>query len=205
MKKRIFLAVIMMVFLYSIAFADSEITFQGVSWLSDDAHALEMLIDSGFAREGISISQMTDDNPEYIVYNEFEFYTPDRIVELDDTAFCIDLQRVSKGKLAGHPVKTIKMSFAYDGVYKLISVKVDLINASYDELKTKLNSVYGDGEQTITDEGVESIIWKGANNTGVLLYTQSEGLDYTLMYGRLDAEEILSNCLKTDPDDVSGL
>ena len=57
----------------------------------------------------------------------------------------------------------------------------------------------------IEDESIESNLWRGDNNSAVALYTESDGFNYVLIYGRTDAEEILSNCSLYDPNDVSGL
>ena len=82
---------------------------------------------------------------------------------------------------------------------------VKLINADYESLKEKLVKKYGEGERLYDEEGLESFVWKGDNESCIVLFTKSEGIDYELVYGRLDAEEILANCLVSDPDDVSGL
>ena len=204
MKKKFSLFVAMIITFFSVAYADTEIIFLNIQWLSNEETVYNDLVEAGFVRSSVNMPDLLDDDPRFINSNS-GFYTPDIIVGVENYAFCMDLKQVIKGKIAGYPINNLKLSFAYDGLYQLLSVTVDLLGATFEDLKTKLTKVYGEGEQTITDEGIESVIWKGANNTGVLLYTQSEGLDYTLMYGRLDAEEILSSCMKTDPDDVTGL
>lgn len=65
-----------------------------------------------------------------------------------------------KGKIAGYPIKDLILTFAYDGEYKLIAVKVELIKGNYDDLKTKLTKVYGEGEHKETEEGIWSTVWK---------------------------------------------
>ena len=39
----------------------------------------------------------------------------------------VDLENSVKGRIAGCPVHNLEMSFAYDGEYKLISVKIELV------------------------------------------------------------------------------
>ena len=71
--------------------------------------------------------------------------------------------------------------------------------------KEKLVKRYGEGERLYDEEGLEAFVWKGNSEFCIVLFTKSEGIDYELVYGRLDAEEILANCLVSDPDDISGL
>ena len=136
--------------------------------------------------------------------HDTDLVSPDKATGADEVTLTIDI--AAKGKIAGYPVNDLILTFAYDGEYKLIAVRVELIKGDYDDLKAKLNKVYGEGEHKETEEGIWSTVWKGDNNSAVVLYTLNGGIDYTLMYGRLDAADILQNCLApADPDDVSGL
>ena len=113
---------------------------------------------------------------------------------------------VSEGIPLSVLLKSLNLTFAYDGKYKLIAVGLSLVNASYDDIKEKLIRIHGNGEVKIDEnEGIDLILWRGDNNSAILLYTLSDGMDYTLMYGRLDAEDIIMNCLEIDPDETSGL
>lgn len=205
MMKKLISILLATLFLFSFALAESEITFQTIPWLSDDVSTFQLLEEAGFVRNGVSSLIFKKDDPIYIVVDDMGFSSPDQVSGAEDVTFSVDLDCSVKGKIGGWPVKDLVLTFAYDGSYKLIAVKVDLINASYDDLRGKLNRVYGDGELTTTEEGIDSIVWKGENRSAVVLYTQSEGQNYTLIYGRLDAAEILSKCLETTNDDISGL
>ena len=51
-----------------------------------------------------------------------------------------------------------------------------------------------------------SYLWVGEDNSCVVLFNYGDEDNYELCYGRLDAADILSNCIvPTDPDDISGL
>ena len=193
------------ILLFGVAVAEREITFNNIPWLSDQLTVIQTLTEAGLVRDG-SGSAVSREDYAYIIVDDTEFASPDRVMGADEVTFANDLAGEVRGKIAGYPVKDIILTFAYDGEYKLIAVKVELIKGNYEDMNTKLTKVYGEGEHKETEEGIWSTVWKGDNNSAVLLYTQSEGFDYTLMYGRLDAAEILSNCLATpDPNDISGL
>lgn len=199
------LIVVMLLFSAAMAEYDSEITFQGVPWLSDDETVARSLIEAGFLRNGTKVD-LNHENVSYLLENEVGFFSPDRIYGADEVTFTTALEGSVKGKIAGYSVKDLIFTFAYDGEYKLIAVNVGLIGCEYTILKEKLTKIYGEAETVETEEGIISNVWKGLNNSAILLITYSEGLDYTLMYGRLDAADILSQCLAApDPDDVSGL
>ncbi len=203
--KKLIVILVAALFLFSSAFAENDITFQGIPWLADDTTTMRMLTEAGFIRDNTLLPHFSDKKPLYFIENEIGHTAPDRDMEFDNITYTIDLLKAVKGKIAGYPVDNLILTFAYNGTYQLIAVKIDLAHADYNDLKAKIKRVYGEGEQKITEEGIESNLWKGENNSAILLYSQSEGLDYTLMYGRLDATEILSDCLTLDPNDVSGL
>ena len=205
--KRITTLLICLFFLLNCAYADEkEICFQNIPWLTNEFDTMKSLEDIGYLRKGASSNwNLSKENNVYIVTDNEINYRPDLVMSNETVCFSTIIKEDIKGKIAGCPISDIILTFAYDGEYKLIAVKIDLINSNYNDIKKKIYNKYGEGEYNITTEGIESTIWKGADNSAILLYTDSNGLDYTLMYGRLDASEILSNCYKIDPDDVSGL
>lgn len=203
--KKLLLVLVVMALLASIAYAESEINFCGISWLENETNTINTLVKKGFIREGMTGIMFTDDNPTYPLVDETGFVSPDYVTGLEDVSFQIKLDKLAKGRIAGYPVKNISLSFAYDGEYHLIAAEVEFINATYEELLGKIASVYGDPAVNGTEEGITSNVWTGDNQSAIILYTQSEGLSFTLMYGRLDAKEILQNCLNYSSDDVSGL
>lgn len=202
-----FLLLTLTMFVFS-SFADSEkeITFWGVSWLSDDPKVLQMLKESGCIQTYSENYVLQKDQSSFLIEDSALAYRPDTNSEYEEVCFSISTDSFTRGRIAGYPIKNLILSFAYNGTCRLISVKVEMIGADYNQILDKLIQVYGDGQNNKNDEGISAIMWKGADNSAVLLYTESEGLDYTLMYGRLDAEEILKNCLApADSSDVSGL
>lgn len=201
--KKIFSVIVMLLLVICMTSAMAEVSFNGVEFLSTDDVVLNTLTGKGFAKAG-TISAFSNDKNTYLVTNEILGYQPTYVPGYQDVCYS---QTISgHGKIAGYPVKELSLAYAYDGEYKLISVKVDLLGADYTTLLEKLTKVYGAAEVMASEEeGIISNIWKNGE-TAVVLYTESEGLDYTLMYGRLDATDILSQCLATpDPDDVSCL
>lgn len=207
MKKAVaVLAIIsLLLFLSNFAYAETEISFQNIPWLSDDITTMNALKSIGILRDGTQILALSDEESVVIVENEMLNYQPKGLSEYKDYCYSISFHDYVKGKIADCPIKNIILTFAYNGEFELISVKVDLLNIDFVSLKEKLCRVYGEGDEKTLEEGIESIVWKGNNNSGVLLYTESEGYDYQLVYGRLDAEEILKKCTIMDKDDVSGL
>ena len=201
--RKLFCIVISILLMFSIASAEEEITFYNIPWLSNEATVIQTLTEAELVRDGRDDVTSQDDN-RYLIVDDAGFVLPNKVTGADEVNFTIDI--AAKGKIAGYLIKDLVLTFAYDGEYKLISVKVELIKANYDDLKSKLIKVYGEAETKETKEGIWSTVWKGDNNSAVLLYSDNEGLDYTLMYGRIDAADIIQNCLApVDPDDVSGL
>lgn len=198
------LAVLMaFILLFSCAYAESEITFHSIPWLSDDVSTLKLLKEAGIISEDYKESTLNSETGSYIVPNEIINYKPELNMQYADVCLSISLAGSVRGKIAGCPVKNVVLSYAYNGSLQLIAVKVELIGTNYESLETKLAKVYGEGEKIETEDGVTTSVWKGENNTAILLY--SEGYNYSLIYGRLDAQEILSKCLEEDVEDVSGL
>lgn len=180
--------------------ANAEITFNSVPWLANEETVSAALTNAGMKAEMITANE----SAIYLVANEALAYQPTTKPAYSEVCYAKEIPFA--GKVAGFPIRKLILSYAYDGTMKLIAVKVDLIGADYETLRSKLTKVYGEGETNrVDEEGIESIIWKGEKNSGILLYTESEGYDYTFIYGRCDAEALLSDCLKPDPEDISGL
>lgn len=191
----------------SFAFAETEVLFQKIPWLSNDSTTFKLLFESGYIRVERLDYLITKENSSYICKDETGLAFPDNQIEYQNVCYAMDIGNNVQGKVGGYPIDEIVPVFAYDGEYKLIAIRIELLLADFNSLKDKLKKQYGDCETTtIEEDEVESLLWVGENNTCVLLFTSSGGLDYTLMYGRLDAVEILSNCLTApDPNDVAGL
>ena len=205
MKRIIVIFLLVCCILVNNSFAESDLIFQNVLWLSDEATTIQAINDAGLLREIICFPLSKEKNT-YILTDDGSHYRPDVLADYESACFSMSLNGYVKGKVAGYPIDDLILSFAYDGEYKLIAIRVSLLNSSYSEIKTKLMKAYGKGEFSVTEDLIESTIWKGDNNSAILLYTQSEGYDYTLIYGRIDAVEILSNCLALpDPNDILGL
>lgn len=205
MKRIIVVLIMVMTAVFSISTNAEEMTFQSIPWLSNEAIVMQSLFDKGFIRD-IYVGELSSEKSVVINRDEDEFVWPvgsDRFPE----GICVSssLAKTCKGNVAGFPVLNIIPTYAYNGDYQLISIKIELIGANFDSLREKLINKYGDGERLYDEEGLETYIWKGDNESCVILYTASEGRSFDLIYGRLDAAEILSNCLNVDPDDVSGL
>lgn len=197
--------VFLFVFCIQICFAEGEITFNGIPWLTDEKTAQEILMDKGFMISGSELSFQSESRV-YLIENEEIGYQPTSQQKYNDVCKTISLGDKAKGKSAGYPIKNIQLTFAYDGYYKLIAVTVEFIGADYQTILNKLSNVYGKCEtKSIEDEVIISNVWKGENNSAVQLYTESEGYDFTLIYGRTDAVEILKKCLEIDSEETAGI
>ena len=204
--KRVILFFAVLWLLICTACAESEITFAGIPWLTNDVTAIDLLEEAGLLRANVQVIDVQEATPTYLIKSDMGWVSPYHLLGVDEVTSCIDLSKVVRGRIAGFPIKNIKLSFAYDGDYKLIAVEVSLINAPYDSIKEKLKRVYGAGEEKKDeDEGIDVVLWHGEDESALLLYTLSDGYNYTLMYGRFDAESIIMNCMSVDPNDVSGL
>lgn len=186
------------------ALAEEEIKFSNIPWLSDDEITLKMLEESGLYRAGDHNVNLMNEECFYLITDYAGNIVPSAT---RDNPFCYStsLKGHAKGKIAGYPVHNIILTYAYNGEYQLIYIKVELLNTSYSELKEKLTKKYGISQEQETIEGLTSI-WKGDDNSCVALFSYDDGESFELVYGRLDAEEILLNCqMKPDPDDISGI
>jgi len=205
---RVICAIISIILLFGYSFAENEtkeINFLNIPWLSNETEVFEQLTELGYVSQGL-IGDYTNDRCLFLVKNDDELIWPASSNVYSDVCFTVELGNATRGKIAGYIVKNMSFTFANDGAFHLISVSVELVEAKYEDVKEKLTRVYGESEHIKTEEFAQSSIWKDGNDAAVVLYTDSEGYDYTLMYGRTDAEQILQNCLSpVDLEDVSGL
>ncbi len=209
MKKIGWLVLILIIILSTVAFSESELTFQGIPWLSDEEMAIRVLKDNNFISEEEE-PIIVENEGVYIKKDETIIARPSKIENHEN--YCISLKGKVKKKIAGYPVNDLLLTFAFDGANtQLISVKVELDNASYTDILNKLKKVYGEGETKSDEDGITSTIWYGGNNSSILLHMIEGGDLFSLLYGRLDGESILlaSNesfaDMNVDPEDVSGL
>jgi len=189
MKKWIIILVFA-ILLTNIACAE-EITFCNIPWLSNEVVTMNGLKEAGLIRDGISYLSFADITPNYLIENEMGLVLPDHIPEYETITFSSDLSGLVKGRIVGYPIKSIKPTFAYDGEYHLIAIELLLYHAEYESLIKAFSEVYGEPNVIDIDEEFTSNIWKESDESAIVLYTQSGGLRYSLMYGRLDAKTIL--------------
>ena len=136
--KKIVSVVMALLLVLSITSASAEVTFNGVEFLSTDDVVISTLTEKGFT-SGAPV--FSNEKSTYLVINEDLGYQPTYVPTYQDVCFS---QIVSgRGKIAGYPVKNLILAYAYDGSYKLISVKVELLGADYTTLLEKLTKVYG--------------------------------------------------------------
>lgn len=200
--KRVSMLILAFFLCISIAFAESGMTFSSLPWLLGESSVESIVCSVGLQMESNTI--ISNDHAVYFVADDTLGYQPTFLPELSDV--CIVKSMDVMGKIAGYPIKDIILCYAYDGTMKLISMEIKFIRADYESLLTKITRAYGEAETCIIeDEGIISNLWRYNDKSGILLYTESEGAEYTLLYGRLDAVDILNNCLCSDPEDISGL
>lgn len=204
--RKLVLVLVSFLLVFGSAYAE-EIAFYGIPWLSNDEIVLQKLKDANLVRAGIELLTLSEENIVILSETEALGIQQNNLKKYKGFCYSASLKEETKGRIAGFPVDKLVLNFAYDGEYKLLNIKVDLLNADYDKLKDKLILVYGQGETKVfDDEGAELTIWKGDNNSAIVLYAEREMMNYHLYYGRLDAVEILENCLANpDSNDLSGL
>lgn len=201
-----FLAVIM---LFSIAQAEqeqSEILFANIPWLSDETRTISLLNDAKMLRS-IDACKFIPYNGQgiYLAEDENGFIWPMVYKVYDDVCISVSLSGYVKGRIGGYAIKDLNLTYAYNGEFQLISAKVELAGADYSSIKRKLETVYGIGEQHINEDGATSVAWKGASNSCILLFTENPNEYFELVYGRLDAKNLLDQCINNDPNEILGL
>lgn len=185
-----------------------SIRFHGVDWFSSEEIAIEELNDLLYSDK--SVNYLDGENGLYIQYDEILGARPYTTREYPNVTHAISITESIKEKIAGYVVNSILLSFAYDGIdSKLICVKIDLLGSRYNDLKNKLNKVYGEGKNGIDEDNIQTTIWKENDNSCVLLYS-IDGESADLIYGTLAGEQLLKQCAidiyqNIDPNDVSGL
>lgn len=201
----IIMVLLMCTFLSNSEAEDKELIFSKIPWLSSEETTIDILKECGYLRSGFEIGAINNDNSTYLTEDESEFVQPVMSKDYNEVALSISLSGYVKGKVAGYPIKNIILCFAYNGDFQLVSVKLEMIGATYSELKEKLMGIYGACEEKKNQLEMISLNWKGADKSCVVLFNENADDSYELIYGRLDAAELLSNCLEIDPNDVSGL
>lgn len=184
---------------------EQEILFLNIPWLSSDTDAVRILFEEGYVKFKMDGHIFLQEDNLFLAIDEKDNIIPLCDNNWENFYYSLSLNDNVKGKIAGYPIKSIHLSFAYDGEYKLILASAELLNVEYLELKGKIEKVYGQGLENTTVEGYTNTVWKGKNESCILLYTEDDGLSFNLYYGRLDAVKILSDALNIDHEDISGL
>ena len=196
-------------------FYAKEITFRGLPWgISLDKAKEELDIDGNF----------WESNEAFIT--SWEACKPQGYDWFDNLYLGHELSCSFYGgkkslNVAGYPVEYVSLYFAYgldDGVqydskdseFYLAGYRFDVtdIRGTYEDLKEKLNSIYGEGHKAQADDSIMlwamydemATEWCGANNTGVILYATvtKEGSEFNtdslvLCYGKTDSQGMLRN------------
>ncbi len=225
MKKMLCLVLSLMLLLSCSALAEEEkeITFQGVPWGSSKEETRQIWIDQGFVKPNPPAGSGSNGN-----YG-FSFSAEGDLVYFsgsDDTMCChsFKISALEVTTLASYELNKVCEFYACDRVEDgtalmmvLVELKVSDGEAAYDDLTAKLASIYGQYEGlTWEDYGMVVNMWKGANNTVVVLAPDGNTGLVTLLYGTLDAEKILGEYedryqatiptpVPVDPTDTSGL
>lgn len=190
-----------------IAEGDAEIEFNSIPWLSDQETAMDLLKD--YLYPFFSVSYLGGEEGLFLRHDDELLARPVKAKEYSDVSTCLIINSIKKN-IAGYKVEKIKLYFSNNGLAtQLLCVQIDLAGSQYDDLQSKLSKVYGNGETRISEEGLETALWNGTNDSCVLLYSVDGGESADLIYGRLDAEKILNECalslIDVDPNDLSGL
>ena len=230
MKKKIVFLTVSLILLsctlsYANADVEKDIVFNGIPWGINGSDLLEQMEKKGFRAGTVDESSMPIWTLDF--RNDWQY-------NVKDTGYYIGyyFRDDHNTKIGGYELDNI-LQYAYydtsDGklnkpnchYYKTeISFDVDteLVGRAYDDLKGKMTTLYGTGEEAtsfILDTNYRYIIWKGTNNTAACLY-MSEGKENNylhLMYGITNCEETLNHVREvvvnsiplSDPDDYNGL
>ena len=207
MKKIVCFSLVLTIIIFgscAIAISENDISFLGIPWLSNESIVFQKLSNDGYLLTINRDKDLSNEECEILRKDE-EGHIVQSIERKNNYCFSTALNKQVKGTIAGYPVSDIVLTFAYNGEYQLLYARVDLLGAEYPDIKNKLTKVYGNCEEIETIEG-HTYLWTGANNSCVAVFEYYDGKAFDLVYGRLDAAEILENCLApADPDDVSGL
>ena len=202
MKRRFALIFLICFLVTQTAIAETEITFQGIPWLSNEKILIDKLNEFGITTSFTQLSMKQDRDAFLIIEDDTGFISPDHAFGADDVLYSLSVTGPMKGKMGGYPLKDLKFTLTQDGDFYLLAAQVNLVGATYQDIKKNLTEVYGETTEITTEEEIRYCVWKGDKNSCVLLFTY--GNDYTLIYGRLDALNILKKCLnRNDPDNLN--
>ena len=204
---------------------DKKITFQEIPWGSSVEDTIKILNDKGFF------------NPEWAEYvnqilmSECGSYIKEREeinAEMSgENSKVLTLLQIDHGnqfladdkKIAGYPVERLEFTFVVNGAEsQLVNVGIDLEYKNAAEtiadLQQKLTSVYGNSIHADVLHGIIATdCWMGTDNSIILLYISENGANFTLDYGTLNAEKMITVALENhtaptnnvDSSDVGGL
>ena len=219
--RKMFCLLITMLLLVSIAQAD-EIMFRGIPWGSSIDEVKDALAAMGSSFVYKDTNMLSWDACKPYGYDFFEYPTGHKLSLIPAT---------EDFKVAGYSVENITVYCAYgleDGVQKkskdsnfyLASYIFDVVDvrAAYNDLKKKLNQLYGDGEIATGNATMvwamykqEAVEWHGDNETGILLnvVTTNEGSDFNmdslmLFYGKTNSKEMLNTICDTIRQELIG-
>lgn len=212
----------------ALADVDTEITFQNIPWGSDVLTVYDYVLENGL---GTAPTQWNFKNLFQSSRDSFLTFGIGTYLHYDEEQESYELKSSSsemiarllnrwgdpeKKKIAGYDFRYIALTFMADETKEsLITIRVELdwqdTSKAYADLQQKLSSVYGEGFHAVSAEGWDYYLWKGANNTAVMLMYNQDNLK--LYYGTLDAEQWITDAeaqaetqdQPVDPDDTSGL
>lgn len=196
MKKMIamLLAAMMLLGLAGTALAyDEEIRWQDIPWgCSTGEVKYFFILKNGMVSDEAEIVQENGYNQIFLMDvngSEIDMESIDQTASYIET---ISLDRPNI-RVCGYEVKRICFIFVSDGK----NTQLETIGIAFAEkdiyasLQEALSSAYGEGEINKDHFGNEYILVKGSNNTAVSLFKSSLVFNETILYGKLDAYEMV--------------
>ena len=211
-KNRILvICVLFLMMLSQVSYAEQNksIIFHNIPWYSDESTTMTMLSD--ILRPGFDYPHYSYESGIIIQKDEMLNGKPISTKEYSDVILTMSLSSEIQGKIAGYRIKKMVFTYAYDGISaKLICVNIELYGSSFDDLASKLCCVYGKGIKGFDDSGLLTMMWTGSEDSCVLLYSVDNGDTADIIYGCLNAEQMIQDIdnITTDEidvNDISGL
>lgn len=208
----------------SLADVEQEITFNGIPWGTSITNVNQKLVELGYS----------NDKPDETSLHTWPYHwQSDYKHTVKDTGLSLNTSYWSDDthKIAGYVVGWTTMLAYYDYDDEKVnidedkshfcqaiiqfSIEYELVDKAFEDLKSKLTTLYGSSVQAIVDDEAKAFEWYGTNNTAVRL-EQRNGKDYKyiyLIYGITNIDSILNEVREAvvksipdaDPNDFSGL
>lgn len=169
---------------------DEEIVFHGISWLSNRITTVEKMADLYDSED--SINYQLREEGIYLCRDERLNARPQTTRSYPNASKGLLFSDVNMREKTGHIIKNILFTYVCsESIEQLICVKIEFEDAGFDEIQQAFNMLYGNGVEIQDEEGIDTCIWYGANESCILLYSFDDKETMNIFYGYLSGEELL--------------